>query len=442
MGGSSYRAAVYYANWATYARDYQPYDLPTESLTHVFYAFANISSKSGEVSLSDEYADVEKRFPSDSGIESDENLYGCLKQLFLMKKRNRKLKTILSIGGSTFSKNMGSVVSTEEGRQCFAQSAVKLLGDLGFDGLDIDWEYPTDDADAYAYVALLSAVRKELDAYSLTLPHPSRFLLTVATSCGPEHYQRLRLSEMDPFIDFWNLMAYDFTGPWSTLAGHQTNVFPSEGSEKSTPFSAEAAVEYYTNSTGIMSDKIVLGMPLYGRVFANTVGPGSTYTGVDDAYDWEIGVWDYKIFLFLFLFLSSLGFTDRVSGIQSLPRPGAVEHFDRDVVASWSYDPTNQVMVTYDNLQSAKVKADYVKQRNLGGAMWWESSGDRTDESSLIKLVANQYAEVSQRYITSPSDTKFVSIGLSDLGISQLHSEFDLAILSWIRTKELIREWK
>jgi chitinase len=138
-------------------------------------------------------------------------------------------------------------------------------------------------------------VRAELDNLASKLPQRSRFLLTVASSCGPLHYKQMRLNEMDRYVDFWNLMAYDFTGSWTTVAGHQTNIFPSKNNTASTPFDAEAAVDYYTGSAGIPSQKIVLGMPLYGRIFAQTAGPGLPFVGVGDAYDWEAGVWDYKV---------------------------------------------------------------------------------------------------------------------------------------------------
>ncbi|KAH0358954.1 S-adenosyl-L-methionine-dependent methyltransferase, partial [Aureobasidium melanogenum] len=119
-----YRAAAYYVNWATYARNHQPHDLPVENLTHVFYAFANISMEDGKVFLSDPYADTDKVFPSDTWSESDKTLKGCLGQLFLLKKKNRRLKTLLSIGGSIYSQNIGNAISTEQGRQNFAQTAV------------------------------------------------------------------------------------------------------------------------------------------------------------------------------------------------------------------------------------------------------------------------------------------------------------------------------
>jgi GH18 family chitinase len=72
---------------------------------------------------------------------------------------------------------------------------------------------------------------------------------------------------------------------------------------------------------------------------------------------------------------------------QALPRPGAQEHYNRDIGASWSYCPQSKEMVTYDTKEVAIQKSEFVRDWNLGGAMWWESSGDKTGSDSLIATV-------------------------------------------------------
>lgn len=158
-------------------------------------------------------------------------------------------------------------------------------------------------------------------------------------------------------------MAYDYAGSWDTHAAHQANLFPSSSTPSSTPFSTARALTYY-KSQGVPSSKIVLGMPLYGRAFADTDGPGTAFSGSGEG-SWEAGVWDYK----------------------ALPRVGAQEMVDGRVGASWCYDGGKRLMVSYDNKEMVERKVEYIKAEGLGGAMWWESSADKGGYESLIGTV-------------------------------------------------------
>lgn len=369
-GGNGLKSVIYYTNWAIYGRDHHPSSLLTHlpHLTHILYAFANIRPDSGEVYLTDPWSDTDKHYPTDSWNETGTNVYGCVKQLFLLKKRNRALKVVLSVGGWTYSPNFAQPASTESGRRAFAASAVGLVQDLGLDGLDIDWEYPANAKQAEDFVALLRETRAALDdaaaRYHGKKPH---FSLTIACPAGPANLQKLRLAEMDCYLDFWNLMAYDYAGSWDQRAGHQSNLFPSKDMPEATPFSTSAAVEHYVRN-GVRADKMVLGMPMYGRAFAGTEGPGHRFEGTGGEGSWEVGVWDYK----------------------ALPRPGAEVFEDCEghgaCGASWTYEGEKKVMVSFDTVGVVQRKADFVRECGLGGGMWWESSGDRgVGDGSLVE---------------------------------------------------------
>jgi chitinase len=202
---------------------------------------------------------------------------------------------------------------------------------------------------------------------------PFHFELTVATSAGEHNLKNMDLPGMDRYLDFWNLMAYDFAGSWDSNAGHQANLYPSKSNPASTPFNAQGAIDYYT-SHGVRSDKIVLGMPLYGRSFENTDGLGKPYSGIGPG-TWENGVHDFK----------------------KLPLEGAVEMLDEKIGGSYCYHEGKRVLVSYDTVEAAKKKTEWIKTQGLGGAMWWESSGHGEGDKSIIKAVAKDLEKLDQK---------------------------------------------
>jgi chitinase len=313
---------------------------------------------------SDTWSDVQKHYDGDSWSDAGNNAYGCVKQLFIHKKRHRNLKVLLSIGGWTYSPKFAPIAATEAGRQRFASSSVKLVADWGFDGIDIDWEYPKNPQEAQDFVSLLRACRQALDAYAAEHAPGYHFLITVASPAGPQNYNTLDFAAMDQYIDSWHLMAYDYAGSWDSTSGHQANLFSNPSNMASTKFSTEVAVDDYLRK-GIAAHKIVMGLPLYGRSFMRTAGMGQPYVGMGQG-SIESGVWLYK----------------------DLPRPGATEQYDNVAKESFSYDPSTQELVSYDNVDSATIKANWLLQKGLGGAVFWEASGDRIGAESLVGVLA------------------------------------------------------
>lgn len=212
-----------------------------------------------------------------------------------------------------------------------------------------------------------------MDAYSKTLPLEHHFELTVACPAGPQNYNIMDIRVMDQYLDFWNLMAYDYAGSWDANAGHQANMKSSPGNAAATPFNTEQAVEHYKKQ-GVHSSKIVLGMPLYGRSFQNTDGVGKPYSGVGEG-SWENGVFDFK----------------------ALPLPGAEEKYDHEAKASYSYDTAKRHLITYDTCEMAREKAEWIKKQHLGGGMWWESSGDKAGNESLIGTVVRELGDMETK---------------------------------------------
>lgn len=163
------------------------------------------------------------------------------------------------------------------------------------------------------------------------------------------------------------LRAYDY-GVSQSKTCHNANWKSSSTNSSSTPFSSDQAISHYMNA-GVSQKKLIIGMPLYGRSYTGTLGPGAPFSGMGEG-KWEPGVYDYK----------------------DLPMNGSSVYSDAQVVASWTYDKTSLMMVSFDSAEITVMKAHLIAQHNLGGAMWWEASGDASDNRSLISTVGLTHA--------------------------------------------------
>lgn len=268
---------------------------------------------------------------------------------------------MLSIGGWTFSDKFVEAAGSDTSRQTFARTAVTLMKDWGFDGIDIDWEYPADASQAENMVLLLQNIREELDCYSSAFASGYHFILSIAAPAGPSHFNLLQLREIGKIVDYVNLMGYDFAGSWGTYSGHASNLYKNDDNPNSTPFNVDDAVKAY--SENMTSKKIILGMPVYGHSFEHTSGIGETYSFVGPgSWDSTSGTWDYKV----------------------LPKAGATMKYDDKAEAYYTYDESTGELISFDTVDTVKKKVDYLKNLNLGGSMFWEASADRNDTSSLI----------------------------------------------------------
>lgn len=277
---------------------------------------------------------------------------------------NRQLKTMLSVGGGKKSQaDLFAAVATDDAkRQRFVDTVVSMLGDYGLDGIDLDWEYP-EQSQASDFVTLLKATRDGLDKYAKDNSQDYHYLLTVAAPAGKDHYGKLDIGGMDKYIDSWNIMAYDYAGGWNSHAGNQANVFADGRNPNSTPFNTDQAIRDYTGA-GVAPEKLILGMPLYGRSFADTDGMGKTFKGAGP------------------------NTADGIIPYRDLPRAGAKESVNHYLLSAYSYDTDAKLLVSYDTPDSARLKVSYVNDKKLGGVVFWEASGDKTGEDSLVKTVA------------------------------------------------------
>ncbi|KAJ9103332.1 hypothetical protein QFC20_004809 [Naganishia adeliensis] len=362
--GSGKRVVGYFTNWGIYGPKYFPNMIPAPFLTHVMYSFANVKPDTGTVVLTDSWADVEIHYDGDSWNDAGTNLYGNFKALYKLKQANRNLKVLLSIGGWSYRENFRNLVNPAH-RAEFARSAVAIVEDVGLDGLDIDWEYPDNHAEQQALVDLLRLCREGLDGLARNKGKPGHhYELSIAAPCGSHVYEKLMIPELDRYLDFWNLMAYDLSGSWSSTADHQAALFASNPGSPC----IDTAVNFY-RSRGVPSQKIVLGIPAYGRRFQNTGGIGHPFHGV--------------------------GPDEGLVAYRNLQTHGCQVIEDAQRGSSYTYNPHAKELISYDSPNIAVAKAQYINRNNLGGAMFWSLELDRRpgedqEMPALIPLMARQ----------------------------------------------------
>jgi len=379
----------YYANWICY-KGYEPTKVPVEKLTHLNYAFANIEN--GEVVLGDKWIDVEKSFggDSDSPIKGNYNLF--LNPNGPLKKRNPNLKVLISVGGWTWSKNFSDVAASEESRIKFAISCATFCNKYGFDGVDIDWEFPVKGGmegnihrpeDGDNYVLLLKKIREHLDNLSQINNRP--YLLTIASSAAAYNYTCLDLKALAEPLDWINLMCYDYAGSWSKFTNHQANLHlekPLEDGKVPTHNSVSKCVEDFL-TRNVPSHKLVVGVPFYGRGFDNVeansedhtaTGMYAKFSGALKGKESTAGNFQYH---------------EIRSDILN-PSSGYIRYWSDNCFAPYLFNPEKRGLIVYDDTWSLHYKAEYVKQKNLGGIMIWELSGDANDEliNALVSTLA------------------------------------------------------
>ncbi|KAF2187635.1 glycoside hydrolase family 18 protein [Zopfia rhizophila CBS 207.26] len=346
-----YWNAVYYPNWRIY-RNQPPVSLDYSVISHVFYAFAwsvYRTKPDGTIYLSDDWADTQIDVPGAKDVPAAK---GCLNSFSLIKKKYSKLRVVLSIGGGgKGSEPFAEVARHQASRERFAQTALAMVQQFGLDGIDIDWEHPSDARQGEHYIQLLATLRAHL-------PTP-QYTLTSALPAGEWALRHINLAQASYYLDLINLMSYDFSGPWVGKCGHHAQLFTPQ-----IPHSAEAAISChsavsYIIRQGVPPNKILMGVPAYGRSFTGTRGVGHSYSG----HAGEEGTFEYR----------------------DLPRPGAQECVDEQVGAAYCIGGDGG-FVTYDTPQTVKMKAKYVRQNGLAGLFYWTGTGDVTDKQRSLVL--------------------------------------------------------
>lgn len=378
------------------ARNYRVKEIVTsgaaKKLSVINYAFANVvpDVAGGQVKcrIGDPWADYQKTWTAEESVDGvpvewGAPLRGNFQQLKKLKTLYPHLKILVSLGGWTWSAHFSDAALTAASRKAFVESCIDLFikgnlppdADAGgpgvaaglFDGIDVDWEYPAAPGhphnvyrpeDTQNFTALLAEFRSQLNAIN------PRLLLTIAAPAGESRYSKIELKKIGRYLDFINLMTYDFHGTWEMRTNHHANVFtsPNDPNPPDQQFSVVNTVLGYVRA-GAPAHKLVVGIPFYGHGWSGVTNQNNGL--YQPATGPATGSGAYH-------------------ALKDLPAQGYTRYWDSKALAPWLFNGTT--FWTYEDPQSICYKTLLIRHAELAGVMFWELSND-DEQGTLISAV-------------------------------------------------------
>jgi chitinase len=322
-------------------------------LSHINYAFVDVQDKCAF--LTNEATDTIN-----------------FRLLNTLKSSNPDLKILISVGGWTWSKNFSDAVLTPESNDAFAQSCADIVAAHNLDGVDIDWEYPgmVGDGNVFRpedkqnYTAMFKAIREKLDVLSKSTG--KKYLVTTAIGGSLEFLQHTEMDVAQQYLDYINLMSYDYDGTYDNIAAHHTNLF--SPANKPYIYSADFSISNL-EKVGVDLSKVVMGLAFYGKgkVVASSFNNGLYQIPVKPM--WGGG----------YSFLKD----------SLVNKKGFVRFWDDESMAPYLFNAETKTFITYDDEESVKHKCDYVKKNGLAGVMFWEYFSD--SKLYLLKTINREF---------------------------------------------------
>ncbi len=399
--------AAYYENWSQYRpgvggrQQFTPHNIDPTILTDLYYAFGIFGYVTKSVNPDNPHVTGDYTIQP---VEWNDQtiLYPAVQGL---KHQNPQLRVILSIGGWGFNdpndpNQIGThthtlfsqMVASPENRAQFIQSAISYAHRYGFDGIDIDWEYPGDmtrggrEDDFDNFIQFLqemrTACKSVTPALLLTYASPA-----IVPSGVPEKYRVNTslyfqwLARCSEYLDRMNVMAYDYHGPFDTPKYTGVNApFQRDVDPSSNLYVMKTVQNYLEN--GVPPEKIVLGIPTYGHSYGGVTqmtvsdnGPGKPFTteGNPGSGTQSPGL------------LAYFEITD-MTALQKLT-------FGTDTTTntSYAYDISSQQWVSFETPETTAVKARAAKDQGLLGVMFWAVDNDEYEWGEKFPNIRQAY---------------------------------------------------
>jgi len=341
------RVFCYYTNWSNRRPgmgQFTPEDIDHTMCTHIFFAFATIKDN--------------KIAPSEDSDVGDAFTEGAYDRIQALKKQNPKVKILLAVGGWAFGSEPFRALTENLFRMNgFVYDAIGFLREHGFDGLDIDWEYPRGADDRASFVSLIKELRLAFEGEAESSDN-DKLLLTAAV---PASFEAIAagydVPELAKYLDYINVMTYDFHGQWENRVGHNSPLFPLNSASA---FQKKLTVDYSAKEwvrQGAPLEKLVIGMPVYGRTF-QLADPTKFDIGAEALGGGEAG-----------RYTGESGFMSYYEICDFLHQPNTTLVWDNEQQVPFAY--RGDQWVGFDDERSLRTKVAWLKTEGFGGIMIW-----------------------------------------------------------------------
>lgn len=259
-----------------------------------------------------------------------------LKKIVKLRDTKKELKILLSLGGWR-SGGFSEMAADEKCRHLFVADCRRVVDEFGLDGIDVDWEFPASGS------AGISSSSEDKDNFTKLIRDLREVLgeeklVTIASSARKIYFDFPAIIHQ---LDFVNLMTYDMGSP----PFHHSALFPSAF----TRVSGEESVKMHLKA-GVPMEKIVFGIPFYGR-------------GKSDAMKF-----------LTFKEVKNQNFTEKWDTFAKVP---------------YLINSKGEIVLVYENPLSIVYKCNFILEKGLRGAMFWEYAGD-DEQGSLRKTIWNE----------------------------------------------------
>jgi chitinase len=307
----------YYADWNP---SFPPASIDFSLLTHVTHAFAVVRDN-GTLNL------------PDARISQD----------LCARARASRVVPLLAIGGADSDTGLSRATATPDGISRLADAMAATVSSAGYEGIDVDWEFPANPSERDRMNALVRTLRELLPKATLTMAVPSQ-------DWNGKWYDR---DALVPYVDHFNVMAYDFHGPWSDHAGYNAPLFatPEDTHPECRKNTVEQSLAYWLKQKSVPREKVLLGLPLYGRGFvAKRWGDAASGSYARSEVD--------------------------MRDIPGLIRAGWHRTWDNAAQVPYLQNVQQTELISYDDADSIQRKARMARDAGVGGIFFWELSGD------------------------------------------------------------------